>query len=277
MNNNIWKTGDPVWMAEREKGWLHVKENLDKMDSVIPKRSQRFHKELFFEGKVDPTLSDVTAMMRENIEEPFGGCLPLFQMWYLPEPNIENFREIFESITDLFTKERCRTFIFSTFSQYTFPEQYGMFGGREKLLVETFILGFDYKDQIKIGRQKYAYNVLPSSLIKYCAGHTSGLLASGLINPYAPGQYLWDNLAYTIGSYPKEAFKKGYEETMLRTCLRHILDWDERPDSPKELANSVALRNQLFERFEANDFTSALMKYWHEEKQAYENGEPYPE
>jgi hypothetical protein len=277
MNENLWKTDDPDWMAQREKEWAHVKANLDKMDLVIPRRSQRFHKELFFKGTLDPILSDVTAMMRANIEAPFNGYLPLFRMWYLPEVSLEAFKNIFEEENSLLSRGRCRSMLFQVFRHNLFSTSYGMFGGREELLVKTFILGYDYKELIKIGRKKYSYNYGPSSILTYCAAHTSGLLASGIMNPYAPGQYLWDNLDYSLDKYPEEAFKDGYEEKLLRTCLRRILDWGERQDAPKELAHSVSLRKKLLERFEASDFLPALMKFWHEEKQAYENGEPYPE
>lgn len=277
MNENLWKTDDPDWMAQREKEWVHIKANLDKMHPTIPKRSQRYHKKLFFEGILDPILSDVTAMMRENIEWPFDGYLPLFKMWYLPEANLEAFKNIFESVDDIRVLGTSRSMLFEVFGHNLFSTNYGLFGGREELLVKTFILGYDYQELIKVGRKKYYYNYDPSSILTYCAAHTSGLLASGIMNPYAPGQYLWDNLDYSLDKYPEEAFKEGYEEKLLRTCLRRILDWDERLDAPKELAHSVSLRKNLLERFETNDFLPALMKLWHEEKQAYENGEPYPE
>lgn len=280
MNKDLWKTDDLNWISEREKEWVHVKENLNKMDPTIPRRSQRFHKELFFEGILDPILSDVTAMMRENIAPPFDWYLTLFKMWYIPDPSIEAFKSIFEEETrenTLLAKEHCRSMLFQVFRHSLFTTSYGMFGGREELLVKTFILGYDHKELIKVGREKYTYNLRPKATLQYCAGHTSGLLASGNINPYAPGQYLWDSLSYSIEKYPDEAFKEQYADKMLRTCLRHVHDWDERPDAPKELPNSVALRQKLYERFDARDFSPTLMKFWDEEKIAFENDEPYPE
>lgn len=277
MNKNFWKPDDPVWMAEREQEWAQVKANLDKMDPVFPKSSQRFHKQLFFEGTLDPILSDSPTMMRENIKPPWDGCLAMFRMWYLPEKNLDYFKEIFFEEPDITSLSHARGLFMNRFHLGLFPTEYGMFGGREELIVKTYFPGLDYKEEIEQGRRKFTYSFDPRGTLFYCVDHTSAVLASSSVNPFSPGQYLWEHMSYNFDHYPDECFREEKDEPRLRRCLRKVLDWNDRPDAPKERANAVELRNTLFEKFESEDFPAPLLRYWKEEKSAYENGEPYPE
>lgn len=276
MEKKLWETNDPVWMEEREREWAHVKANLDKMDPVIPRRSHKYHKELFFEGKLDPILSDTTAMLRDNIDSPFDWYLPIFRMWYLPECNLESYQEIFDSQTSMLALGHCRSFLFSVFRLSIFPTDYGMLGGREEIFVKTFFLGLNYKEKISKEGDIYTYSYDPRSTQVYCVSHTSAVLTTSGVNPFAPGQYLWDHVSYNFDHYPDECFENDKDVIRLRRCLRKILDWDDREDAPRERKNVLELRMSLFERFEAGDFSVRLMQYWKEEKLAYENGEPAP-
>lgn len=277
MEKDLWKPDDPDWMREREREWTYVKANLEEMDPVIPKRSHQFHKELFFEGKLDPILSDSSAMLQKNIEPPFDWYLTIFRMWYLPVKDLGLFKEIFENEDCLMTLGHCRNFLFGRFPLSYFTTEYGMFGGREELLVQTFILGLDFNELIVNGRRKYSHSLTPHMTMRYCVDHSSKLLSSTDVNPFAPGQYLWDHLSFAADKYEKKTFKNKLDLKQLRTCLRRILDWDERTDAPRERANVVDLRNTLLKRFEAEDFSAPLIRLWKEEKAAYERGDPYPE
>ena len=276
MHRNLWKTDDPEWIAEREQEWAHVKANLNKMDPVIPKRSHKYHHELFFEGKLDPILSDTTAMLRDNIDSPFDWYLPLFRMWYLPERSLESYREIFDSQSSMLALGHCRSFMFNVFRLSMFPTDYGMFGGREEFFIKTFFLGLDYRDSIDREGDIYTYSYGPRRTLVFCADHTSAVLTTSGVNPFAPGQYLWDHVSYNFDQYTDACFENDKDVIRLRRCLRKVLDWEDREDAPRERKNVLELRMSLFERFEAGGFSAPLMQYWKEEKRAYENGEPGP-
>jgi len=271
---NQWQPDNPQWMKQRTEEWAHIKANLNKMHPRIPRRSQRFHKQLFFYGIVDPILSDLDAMMRENIAPPFPGYLPFFKMWYLPQPSAAAFKEIFEVEERLNPLSLSRSALFYVFDDMLFSSDYGMCGGREELMVKTFIPNFDHQQCLVQGRQKYYFNLVPDSVLKLCVYATLQLLDDGNINPFAPGQYLWDNLNDSSERHPDLIFKKNRDEVSLRMCLRLILDWDDRDDAPKHLAHCAKLRATLLARFEAGDFSPILMKYWQQEKLDYQEGKP---
>jgi len=273
---NQWQPDNPQWMKKRTEEWAHIKANLNKMHPQIPRRSQRFHKQLFFYGIVDPILSDLDAMMRENIDPPFPGNLAFFKMWYLPQPSATAFKEIFEVEERLSALSRSRSTLFQVFKHTLFTTDYGMCGGREELMVKTFIPDYDHQQCLVQGRNKYSLNLRPQFVLKLCVYATLQLLDDGNINRFAPGQYLWDNFNDSSERHPDLILETNFHEVSLRMCLRMILDWDDRDDAPKHLAHCAKLRATLLAGFEAGDFSPILMKYWQQEKLDYQEGKPSP-
>ncbi len=101
-----------------------------------------------------------------------------------------------------------------------------------------------------------------------CCQQTEVLLTSRFaINPYAPGQYLWDHLSYNFEHYPVDCLSGEYSIPRLEACLQAILSFQEKEDKPA----LTKLRNTLYERFEAKDFSDRLLAFWDEQKVKYEN------
>lgn len=275
-----WRPDDKEWMAARKAEWRHVVANLNVMNSIVDRKAHKYHKEWFFYGRKHPDLTSDDVGVRARIRV-IRGVAPdrlYFRLWYHPEPSLDAFREIVAAEQHLYGRREARDFFFVRFSPRHFPVDYGMLGGREELVVKTLFPAMDWRDRLYDGGIGFS----PDLIVNICPITTSNLLTGEfLINPYAPGQYLWDHLSYSIQYYEddlKNDEEQRYDHQMatLNCALRSILEFTpDRNESTSRLP-VVKLGKTLRERFEAKDFHPRLMELWEVEKARYEAGVPAP-
>jgi len=278
-----WKNDDPSWVARRKTEWRSIKENLTKMDVMVPRRTHKYHKQWFLTGELDPVIKQ-RYMPRSgvNIPDPFDGAPLFFELWYQPEKNLDLYKELFDQCSDIYTLRQSRDALFNRFNLADFNTEYGMLGGREELFVNTLCPELDFKKTKGNELSRSTYNLAPSpnSICMWCIGHTSAVLFSRRVSQNAPGQYLWKHLEYNFDRYPDLSLGTKHRsawEYSIRILFRRILDFHERKDAPSDLLQVKNLRDTLAERFDARDFPKVLMNYWDDEKRSYEAGDPYPD
>lgn len=277
-SDSAWHPENKTWLATRKGEWRRIAANLGKLEGEFPRRGHGFHKELFFYGRLDPVLFDSWQMAAKGIRSPFGGALPLFEMWYHPEPS----REVFEAIVERQTsaqslRESARVLFHYGVSH--FSDTYGMLGGREELVVAVLYPVLDYQE-IRVMKDGSKFNLAPhpAECRRAWLSAIRVLLRDFPGNPYAPGQYLWDHLSYNLEHYPDE-MADGYRQEPelrraamfadIREALRLILDFDVRANALRNDPQRVAVRQRALERLEAREFGPTLMRLWDEEKAVF--------
>jgi len=249
----------------RKEEWREVKKVLDVMDGYIKKRYQRVHKELYFSGEIDEDLFSFSG------DEPFDFALPFFEMWYHPSTDPEQYREIFRKQTKPFALERSRDrfLFFQDYHEPTLCTSYGRLGGRESLFVDTFVLGPDYEDVITFPGIDAVYHkgMGPGRLVADCRLATKQRLEGARINPYVPGQYLWDYMGYAyeeICLNPKYAKRLEAQNKYLPNLFRILRLYEEGKGPSRDDESVVELAESVLRRFHANEFPEAFMKLWQE-------------
>jgi hypothetical protein len=271
MEVGIWNNSDKDFLKKRKEEWRNIKINLNVMADIIPRSVHKYHKELYFSGTIHPDILDVRVMNQKQIERPFNGAPLFFKMWYYPEFDPEYFSALFEEETEFYNLNQARELLFQ-FGQELFGSDYGMLGGREEIIVKTLYPSTDYKQERTHFRQKLSLSMSPGTLMRLCSPSTKALLSYSYINPFVPGQYLWDHLAFCLENYHDECFETQKQIDRFRSSLRSIIDFYDRKDAPVDRAAAKNHRDYLYSRFDARDFPNKLTEYWDQEKLVYEAG-----
>ncbi len=143
---SVWKIDDKAWMKARKEAWKQVKANLNIMDFVVPRRSHKYHKEMFFTGYLDPIFrtGEITA---KNLPDPFDGHIPFFTFWYYPEVDLQAMKELFMQ-EDISRLRGSKELLFSRFSPFDFVTDYGMLGGAGGVDGETLLPGNGLEENV---------------------------------------------------------------------------------------------------------------------------------
>lgn len=296
MTDTYWHPKDPAWMAERKRQWLRVKQALDVLSARYPpfkRKFHKYHKELFFFGTLNPECRDPLLMDRPidgflaTGHEAFNGALPLFKIWYHPEPkalDLEAMRE-----------EKLRSGSFATMGARFFnywwgdisgcgermytPDE-GMMGGREALCVQFLYPRLDYRDEIPVPDRGWSEPLCPhpGSVELWCQCHTQvELCRDARFVPYAPGQYLWEHMSYAVERYPELLFRERHGDTStpvsterrdwFLSAIAEVLAFEARTDASRRRPSTIALVERLMSKYDRKDFTPAMLALWDEAKQ----------
>jgi len=267
--NDLWQTDDAEWLRNRKAEWKKIKLVLDEMNLRIRKKDHKFHKEYFLYGRKDPTLGSLG-------EKPFDCAFPLFELWYAPEIDENTIQAIYDKQLHPHSLNKSRELLFNI-GLGRFDSKYGMMGGREKYAVKMLYPGLDWKKKFflsKEDKEGFTYSTHPEILIQDCVNKSSGLLQSGRVNPFHPGQYLWEHLNYAFDNYFELITKFNIHG--VSHILRNVIDFDERENAPRSFQHSVAFKETLEAGFLERKFCPNLMSLWDKVLKDYRNGEGPP-
>ncbi len=300
MTETFWHPGDKAWMAQRKAAWRQVKQSLDVISSnypLIKRKDHKHHKELFFFGTVNPgcaTPCPLTGKTRDASctgAEAFDYALPLFRLWYHPEPDQLDFTAVLSEYVRCATIRGLREKFFKNFfgagvrsGRKMFSPATGMMNGREALCVRQLFPGLDYQTPAvvtgdpQIDNHSYqAASAFPSHVGQWAMHDTSlELMMDARFVPYAPGQYLWDHLSYNMEHYPEEMLKP--QSSRLTTedmrwrfmkLIAEILAFEQRTDASRNRPSTIALVESLIGKYERKEFSDAMLALWDETKQNF--------
>lgn len=261
---------DKKWMTERKKEWRLVKKNLKHLYYV----KNSVHKELkhwYFYGK--PTEGN-------DSPAPLGGLDPMFWLWFWPEKSLDAYKAILKAECHRWSGYRNVLRRILDHSIVDFPDEYGMFGGREELFIKAFMPYIDPEKSLPtIKDQTITHNVGAKRTIVQCFSHTYGLVDGFKANPFAPGQYLWDHLNYAFEHNLNLCVDDEYWEKHMyqfKVLLRLLLNFYEREGTHKDKPMVVSLRDSLVDRFNKRGFCEPILTVWDEQVVAHSNNEPAP-
>lgn len=270
MDNSAWHPEDKEWLEKRKPEWRQIQRHLKLFKGQFRGEYLKYHKDLYFYGRVDPEIE------KEGGGGYFGWALPFFICWYHPEPSLENFQAVFNAQIRGVNLEKTREYLFEVFpSASKFDSQYGMLGGREELMVKMLVPSLDPskekdfshkhlnyltgEETIKI--TKYSLCLVPDLIARYCLNGILPPLLGFSSNPYAPGQYLWDHLCALVDSVNDESSLKR-----LRELARIVLTIHEDKNFPNDDPTAVALAKRLISGYNKREFSEAMLTIWDEEK-----------
>lgn len=155
-----------------------------------------------------------------------------------------------------------------------FDTDYGMFGGREELMVKTLVPSVDPNEEKlfsnkhvnrltgekKILTTKFPLCLPPILVARYCLNGILPHIGGFRKNPYAPGQYLWDHLCALIEAVTDESSLKRLRELVVK-----VLTYESDANFPVDNPTAVRLARQLKERYDNRDFSEAMLIVWDEE------------
>jgi len=274
------KEDDTVWMTERKNEWRLVKKNLVLMSDYIPRRLHHFHKHLFFTGEFHPDY-----LKGNDNYKAFGGVPALFQMWYHPEPSTEELKKIFDGLSTETALYNMRRLLFA-FQIDDFTTEYGLFGGREELMVKALYPELDYKRTISFNdnRSSVSLGFLPRDIYNKIINHSLTMLklSERYLNPYNFSQYLWDYFLYAMKNYSVEIFSNNNQYmnrdiNNLRFIMRLVADFDTRLTEPDLYPRGIKWHKFLLEQLENKQLPDFILDYWLEEKANFEAGKPFCE
>ncbi len=261
---------DKKWMTERKKEWRLVKKNLKHLYYV----KNSVHKELkywYFYGK--PTEGN-------DSPAPLGGLDPMFWLWFWPEKSLDAYNAILKEERHRWSGYRNVIGRILDHSIVDFPDEYGMFGGREELFIKALMPYIDSEKPLPtIKDQAITHKVGAKRVIAQCIGHSFLLVDGRNVNPYAPGQYLWGHLNFAfehgLNSYVVD---ESWEKRMyqFKILMRLLLNFYEREGSHKDKPMVVNLRNTLVERFSQRGFCEPIMTMWDEQVSDHNSNVPVP-
>lgn len=261
---------DKGWMTDRKKEWRLIKKNLKYFHYV----KNSVHKELkhwYFYGK--PTEGN-------DSPAPLGGLDPMFWLWFWPEKSLDAYNAILKE--ECHRWSGCRNVLgrILDHSVVDFPDEYGMFGGREELFIRALMpyLRWD-KPLPTVKDQEIIHSFGPQRTIVQCFSHTFALVNGFDANPFAPGQYLWDHLNYAFEHNLDLCVKDDYWEKHMyqfKVLMRLLLNFNEREGVHKDKPMVVNLRNTLVERFSQRGFCEPIMTMWDEQVSDHNSNVPVP-
>ncbi len=262
MDNSAWRPDDKEWLEQRKAEWRQVQSHLKLFKMYFRGEYLKHHKELFFYGRIDAEVEKVYG------DDYFGWALPLFLWWYHPGPTEEAFQGIFDGQTEAKALTMSRDYLFLKFpGAAKFDTDYGMFGGREELMVKMLVPSFDpteerlFVNSWRNNREsKYTLCLHPDLVARYCLNGILPHMLGYRKNPYAPGQYLWDHLCALVETVTDEPSLNRLRELAVK-----VLTSETDADFPTDNPTAVRLAKQLKERYEYRDFSEAMLIVWDEE------------
>lgn len=260
MTEDLWHPEDKDWMTQRKQEWRHVQKSLGIIGAHVRKKHYKYHKELFFFGKIE---SDDPDLRYDGGGPPFANGQCFFELWYHPVVSLEAYQKIFDRQTSTNNLLKSRRLLF-LFQGFEFPQDYGMLGGREELFVKVLIPSYDPQAvrQLKGWEDKpYPLCFSPDELAQLCIGGTSVFLHKDAQNynpnPYKPGQYLWDHVAHNLPHMTNEDYVRW-----IGTMVYRIKNHEHLNDFPHDYPVAVNLAKRLKARLDARDFAEPLLKLY---------------
>ena len=258
MNEDLWHSEDKDWMTQRKQEWRHVQKSLGIIGAHVRKKHYKYHKELFFFGKIE---SDDPDLRYDGGGPPFANAKCFFELWYHPVVSLQAYQEIFDQQTSPNNLLASRRLLF-LFQGFEFPQDYGMLGGREELFVKVLLPSYDDKQErtFKGWEKTYPLCFPPDELAHMFLGGASVLFPDSQkynINPYQPGQYLWDHVAHNLPHMTNE----DYLSRIVRAVYR-IKNHEHLKDFPHNYPVAVNLAKRLKARLDARDFAEPLLKLY---------------
>ncbi|NRB41114.1 MAG: hypothetical protein HRU20_22020 [Pseudomonadales bacterium] len=259
LDTSYWKTDDKAWMDARKKEWKHVKENLAKMSIFVPRRAINVHKKLFLTGEIDDAYFDWEKRKDQDLIEPFPkGSYPFFQMWYHPEPSLENFNDIMKHVS--LSRYGHLTWLLNLqFQNVDFPPDYGMLGGREELFVKTLYPNLDYKTPMIFCDGRESTGMRPDG---DCSVNSIGLALSRANYGRSVRQSFWNHFVYNCEHYPEEVFDDRFIDEDIKIMVEFVHDFDTHEDAQRDSDLACKLRENLLEQFQSRSLPDNLMAYW---------------
>ena len=208
MTESFWHPEDKTWIAARKEQWRHVKQTLDVISTnytPFKRKFHKYHKELFFYGTVNPECRSPNLMDRPEEDfyatghDPFEYVLPLFRVWYHPEPDKIDFNDLLTPFVGPGSMDSLRDKFFDKYfaagashTRQMFSAVEGMMNGREALMIKLVCPGFDYlKLAVQTGdpqvdtltsRSVQSECAVPSLVERWVINHTwLELMREGLI------------------------------------------------------------------------------------------------
>ena len=305
MTDTFWHPEDKAWMAQRKAAWRQVKQSLDVISSDYPllkRKNHKYHKELFFSGIVNPGCASPCpltlkvdelqlSVARLTGSKAFDYALPLFKLWYHPEPDQLDFTAMLSDYLQRGSMQSLREKFLDTFfgagcapDGKMFSPATGMMNGREALCVQQLFPGLDYQTLAvetgdpqldKLSRQSAC--AAPSLVDHWVGAHTFlELMMDARFVPYAPGQYLWDHLSYNMEHYPDKVFLAGgsrltTEDMRWRfmKLVAEILAFEQRTDASRNRPSTIAMVESLIGKYERKEFSDPMLVLWDETKQNF--------
>lgn len=298
-DESYWHTDDKAWMRARKELWRTIKHNLDVLssESDFKRADHKYHKELFLYGTVNPevgmnewdTAPDDGYQYRGG--KPFLYMLPIFQIWYHPEPsklNLDELRNNYLRYGDI--GSHAKNFFdyiggCADPSEKVVPADYGMMGGREELCVHFFCPEPDCLKPISdlnTGEERDA-PLTTYHLNNYCQdGTMRELYRDARFTPNEPGQYLWEHFSYALEHYASQMFTlpnshMSYREQQQRLWLEiiaEILRFEKRTDRSRNRPSTIAMVERLIGMYERKEFSDAMLAMWDEAKRDIKKLEP---
>ena len=289
MSETFWYPEDKQWMKQRKEAWKSVKHSLDVIShyySPFKRKYHKYHKELFLTGMVNDEAKNIfQGVEYSNGNEVFEYNLPLFEVWYHPEPEQLDYKAMVISIIKRTSIHRLRESLFVNYfrmscdkSQIMLSSAEGMMNGREAEVVKLVCPGFDYLTPVHEEleyRPDWSQCYSPGKIehnLKF--GTRLELTGDARFIPYAPGQYLWDHFSYAIEHYPELVFNPKssnytYDEhkRFLLEIIAQILGFEKRRDKSRKRPSTIAMVEQLIEKYESKSFSDPLLKLWDDAKQ----------
>lgn len=267
---NFWLPAEGEALTERKNEWRSVVRVLDKLGD-IPRSAYKTHQRIFFDGVLG--WDDLKNNVFGSLDAPF------FYMFYHPAPSLLEFMKIYEYFFEHAIRVVRERFVFSHYHRNCDPE-YGLCGGREKLMARALCPSLDYKDVILLRRpldgggvKSIAGSLHPIYMIPGVTSQSKAVLMGiPKYNPYAPGQYLWDHFDYVI-NHNMDAMEdsESLDDAMIamREIFELLLKFDQREGSHKANMHSIAFKDRLMGMLERGEFSGLMQSEWEKAKSAF--------
>ena len=270
MDSSAWRPDDKIWLEQRKPEWRKIQKHLKLFKIYFSGDYLKHHKELYFYGRIDPALE------KKGGGGSFGYALPLFVFWYHPSPSLAAFQELFNSQMTADPLETAREYLFQKFPAASdFDESYGMFGGREELMVQTLMPSFDPKEEKQFitkrlnkltGEEveiisKFPLCLSPNLVARYCLNGIMAHIRGNKKNPYSPGQYLWDHLCVLVGDVTGKVSLERIRELAIK-----VITYESDDAFPRDNLVALSIAKRLKEKYDQRDFSEEMLTIWDEEK-----------
>ena len=262
IDNGAWKVNDKDWMAARKEEWESIKENLSKMEPHVPRRAINIHKKFFLTGELDKDFLDWEKRRDNDLIDPFPkGAYPFFQLWYHPEPTVDNYNAILSNLNaDEFNV--VRGFVFRTFKEKRFAGNYGLFGGREEFLVKVLYPKIEPDSVLTFSDGSQCNGAPELGMIE---GLSVWRIKPALCMPgrqNTVGQYLWDHFVCACKVHPEAIFKEGLGINEFKKMVELIYDFDAHESAQRDNPKACELRERLLKQFQNRELPDILLAYW---------------
>ncbi|MCG7985377.1 MAG: hypothetical protein JAY90_21865 [Candidatus Thiodiazotropha lotti] len=266
MNQQLWQPNDKAWVKQRREEWKKIVKSLDAI-GYINKKNYKYHKDYFFKG---PSSID-EALLPPKV---FDSGKLIFKMWYHPVVSLEAYQGIFNACPSERSQEAL--FKFNSASKRKIKdEDYGLMGGREKLMIKALFPSYDFDDVTYCERDGVQHGPVhlaptPGMCLSYVLNALIPMFRVPDVNPYSPGQYLMDHLDHCIDKIDFTDDAQSGEKERLIEVIHLIKHQSKYPKFQKDRKSIVAVANQLKARFENREFGPILMEYWDHVDDLYE-------